>query len=63
MVRDVPCALCGKPVDDLAGNPGRWSITLPRDGMPTVHCTACVTECVYPTHELQPDNNDVETKK
>lgn len=61
MVRDVPCALCGKPVDDLAGNPGRWSVTLPHDGVPTVHCTACVTERVYPAQEQQTNDSDIET--
>lgn len=39
---DEPCHMCGESCDGLAGNPGKWPIMLPVEGMPRWHHTGCV---------------------
>lgn len=39
---DEPCHMCGESCDGLAGNPGKWPIMLPVEGIPRWHHTGCV---------------------
>jgi hypothetical protein len=36
------CSICGQPCDALAGNPGRWPVVLPRDGLPVIAHAGCI---------------------
>lgn len=45
---DGKCFFCGEQTNSLAGNPGRWALSLPVDpnepGRPKTVCTGCVLE-------------------
>lgn len=54
-----PCAMCGKPCNALAGNPGRWPLALVptwradfEAGRIAWHCTRCVMRSMAALREL-----------
>ena len=48
------CFFCGDTTSEFAGNPSEWPLVFTHPdgtGIAHTHCTACVTEHVFNTHD------------
>jgi hypothetical protein len=53
-----PCYYCGKPIDNLAGNPGKWSVLLCHEDDPGVvkpHHSQCVMDRLLKYEQYKKD--------